>query len=64
MSVNINTEIEREDMIMSGLRLLLVSDSEPAKITGNSGNTHGARTVNMPAINETMSNVMISIIIS
>ena len=54
IKVKMKTDTESEPIIMSGRLRFFVSVSEPAKITGKSGKTHGARTVKIPAIKETI----------
>jgi hypothetical protein len=51
------TEIPKESIIVKVFLLFaFLSFTELPKITGSTGNTHGASMVNIPAINDTMSN--------
>lgn len=50
-------ESESEPTTTYGVHLLLPEADEPTT-TGKSGKMHGASTVNIPAINETMKRVM------
>ena len=56
---NIIIDIQRDNIIIYGLNLSLVSDAEAHKIIGKSGNTHGARIVNTQARNDIINNVII-----
>lgn len=51
LNVNTNTDIANAPIINRG-RYLFSSLTDPQRITGRIGNTHGANTVNTPAINE------------
>jgi len=56
--VNTTTDTASEAVIMTGFNLLPVSATDPLKITGRSGSTHGASTVKTPAINDMKANVI------
>jgi len=59
-SVKITTETARDPLMMSGLYLLLPSTDLPSTI-GSTGRIHGASIVRIPAINETISNVIMNL---
>jgi len=58
-NVNITINIHADPIIISGL-YRFCEDSDPHIITGNTGKTHGAKTVSIPANIANNANIMIS----
>jgi len=59
IKVKRKTETDKDPMMMNGRLLFPDSATAPPRITGNNGKMHGAKTVKIPAINETINKVML-----